>query len=123
MWDIRNGNNLWTINDHCSDVYGISLHPSRPFIFSSCSRDTSIRTFIIDGFIQSLKINFLATQQFEAAQLAMIDTPENTFTTKGTFKLCSERAHELVSQAQSNQFADELDQMLAFHEFFTHSEG
>ena len=53
----------------------------------------------------------------------MIDTPENTFTTKGTFKLCSERAHELVSMAQSNQFADELDQMLAFHEFFTLSEG
>lgn len=51
MWDIRNGNHLWTITDHCSDVYGITLHPSRPFVFSSCSRDTSIRTFTIDGFI------------------------------------------------------------------------
>lgn len=51
MWDIRNGNHLYTLKDHCSDVYGITLHPHRPFLFSSCSRDTSIRTFIIDGFI------------------------------------------------------------------------
>jgi WD40 repeat protein len=64
MWDIRNGNHLWTLNDHCSDVYGITLHPDRPFVLSSCSRDTSIRTFIIDGFIQSLKINFLSTKNF-----------------------------------------------------------
>ena len=102
MWDIRNGNHLWTINDHCSDVYGITLHPNRPFVFSSCSRDTSIRTFTIDGFIQSLKINFLTSKQYDDSQLTMIDTPENTFATKGTFKLCSERAHELVSWAQSN---------------------
>ena len=123
MWDIRNGSHLYTLKDHCSDVYGITLHPHRPFIFSSCSRDTSIRTFIIDGFIQSLKINFLTSQQYDESQMAMIDTPENTFATKGSFKLCSERAHELVSWAQSNQFQDELDQMLAFNEFFTLAEG
>ena len=89
MWDIRNGNHLWTITDHCSDVYGITLHPSRPFVFSSCSRDTSIRTFIIDGFIQSLKINFLTTKDLNESQLKMVDNPENTFASKGTFKLCS----------------------------------
>lgn len=61
MWDIRTGNHMWTLTDHASDVYGITLHPKRPFVFSSCSRDTSIRTFIVDGFIQSLKINFLTT--------------------------------------------------------------
>ena len=53
----------------------------------------------------------------------MVDTPENTFAAKGQFKLCSERAHELVSWAQGNQFTDELDQLLAFNEFFTLSEG
>jgi len=51
MWDIRTGNHMWTLTDHASDVYGITLHPNRPFTFASCSRDTSIRTFIIDGFI------------------------------------------------------------------------
>ena len=65
MWDIRNGNHLWTMNDHCSDVYGITVHPNRPFVFASCSRDTSIRTFTIDGFIQSLKINFLTSKTFD----------------------------------------------------------
>ena len=101
MWDIRNGNHLWTLTDHCSDVYGITAHPLRPFVFSSCSRDTSIRTFIIDGFIQSLKINFLASTSFDQSQLALLDTPENAFATKGTFKLCSTRAHQLVAQAQN----------------------
>ena len=96
MWDIRSGNHLWTLTDHCSDVYGITLHPARPFVFSSCSRDTSIRTFMIDGFIQSLKINFLLTKEFSQAQLAMVDTPENAFAQKGTFKLCSETARGLV---------------------------
>lgn len=99
MWDIRNGNHLWSLTDHCSDVYGITLHPDRPFVFSSCSRDTSIRTFIIDGFIQSLKINFLSTKTFDETQLSLLDTPENTFATKGTFKLCSPKAHELVRKA------------------------
>ncbi len=99
MWDIRNGNHLMTLSDHCSDVYGITLHPLRPFVFSSCSRDTSIRTFIIDDYIQSLKINFLTSKNFDESQLALVDSPENTFATEGSFKLCSERAHELVQMA------------------------
>ena len=98
MWDIRSGNHMWTLTDHASDVYGITLHPQRPFTFSSCSRDTSIRTFIIDGFIQSLKLNFLAQSgRFDEAQLpSLIDTPENAFAAKGVFNLCSPAAHELV---------------------------
>ena len=123
MWDIRNGNHLWTLTDHCSDVYGITLHPERPFVFSTCSRDTSIRTFQIDGFIQSLKINFLSSLSFDQAQLALLDSPENTFATKGTFKLCSEKARDLITRAQGGQFADELDQLVTFNEFFCLSEG
>ena len=53
----------------------------------------------------------------------MIDTPDNTFATKGTFKLCSEQARELVVKATVGKFADELDQILAFNDFFTLSEG
>ena len=59
MWDIRSGQCMLTLTDHNSDVYGISFHPSRPFVFSSCSRDTSIRMFCIEGMVQSLKMNFL----------------------------------------------------------------
>ena len=53
----------------------------------------------------------------------MIDTPENTFAAKGVFKLCSDEARSLVQKAQSNGFADELEQNLAFYEFFCMSEG
>ena len=96
MWDIRTGSNLWTLTDHCSDVYGITLHPERPFVFSSCSRDTSIRTFIIDGFIQSLKVNFLSSPQLNISQLTLLDTPANAFEARGVFKLCSPRAQSLI---------------------------
>jgi len=123
MWDIRSGNHLWTLTDHCSDVYGITLHPERPFVFSSCSRDTSIRTFIFDGFIQTLKINFLTAASLDSSQLALLDTPENAFAAKGVFKLCSPIAHQLVSKAQNGHFENELDQMLQLYEFFCHAEG
>ena len=53
----------------------------------------------------------------------MIDSPENAFATRGVFKLCSDEARTLVQKAQSGGFADELDQNLAFYEFFCMSEG
>ncbi len=60
IWDIRSGACMCTISDHSSDVYGINVHPLKPFVFTSCSRDTSMRTFCIDGIIQALRLNFLA---------------------------------------------------------------
>jgi WD40 repeat protein len=51
VWDIRSGNCITTITDHNADVYGISFQQSRPFIFASCSRDTTIRHFCIDSLV------------------------------------------------------------------------
>jgi len=59
MWDIRSGRCMTTIKDHNSDVYAICFNPSRPFTFASCSRDTTIRLFSIDGMISSLKMQLL----------------------------------------------------------------
>ena len=78
MWDIRTGNIMLTLTDHNSDVYGISFHRERPFVFSSCSRDTSIRMFCIEGLVQSLKMNFLCrVGPIEDPDNKLIDTPEN----------------------------------------------
>ena len=43
VWDIRTGDSIYVIYDHIADVYGIMSHPKRPFVYASCSRDTSIR--------------------------------------------------------------------------------
>jgi WD repeat-containing protein 17 len=59
LWDIRSGHCMFTMVDHNSDVYGISLHPERPFLYASCSRDTTIRLFSIDGLVSALKIQLL----------------------------------------------------------------
>jgi WD40 repeat protein len=60
LWDIRSGNCMYTIQDHNADVYGLSFHKDRPFLFASCSRDTTIRLFVIDGLISALKMQLLA---------------------------------------------------------------
>ena len=39
-WDVQVGACLHTVRHHLADVYGISTHPDRPFVYASCSRDT-----------------------------------------------------------------------------------
>jgi WD40 repeat protein len=51
IWDIRSGACMLTLTDHNSDVYGISFQERRPFVFASCSRDTTIRHFNFDGLV------------------------------------------------------------------------
>lgn len=59
LWDIRTGHCMFTITDHNADVYGITFHPERPFLFASCSRDTTIRLFLIDNIVSALKMQLL----------------------------------------------------------------
>lgn len=89
LWDIRNGNCLYTITDHNSDVYGITLHPARPFLFASCSRDTTIRLFSIDGLVSSLKMQLLHDSKIDNSKKQIFDTPQATYDQKGTYKLCA----------------------------------
>ena len=70
---------MFTISDHNADVYGISFHPERPFLFASCSRDTTIRLFIIDGLISALKMQLLADEKVENINKNLYDTPQNTY--------------------------------------------
>ena len=65
LWDIRSGHCMFTLEDHNSDVYGITIHPERPFLFGSCSRDTTLRLFNIDGIIVSLKMQLLLAENSE----------------------------------------------------------
>ena len=124
MWDIRTGQCMLTLTDHNSDVYGISAHPHRPFVFSSCSRDTSIRMFCIEGLVQSLKMNFLCrVGPIEDPDNKLLDTPENQYASKGTYKLCGTRARELVEATRQGAFESELKQLLSFYDFLTFTDG
>ena len=35
MWDWRSGTCLRVCTDHAADVYGLSIHPLRPFLLAS----------------------------------------------------------------------------------------
>mmetsp|Transcript_17137 Transcript_17137/g.30766 ORF Transcript_17137/g.30766 Transcript_17137/m.30766 type:complete len:1177 (-) Transcript_17137:8002-11532(-) len=52
LWDLRGGECIYTATEHHADVYGLCSHPSRPFLYFSCSRDTSIRQWTIEDYIQ-----------------------------------------------------------------------
>ncbi|CAN0523170.1 unnamed protein product, partial [Scytosiphon promiscuus] len=43
------------MNDHVADVYGLSAAPGRPFLYTSVSRDTTLRQFTLEGIVSSIK--------------------------------------------------------------------
>lgn len=61
VWDTRVGQCCKVITDHHADVYGLSCHPDRPFMFCSSSRDTSLRFFSLEDMVC---INSMSTTRF-----------------------------------------------------------
>lgn len=59
VWDIRTCSTIYIMNHHIADIYGIDSHPARPFIYTSCSRDTTIRQWALNGFIHSIKLRLV----------------------------------------------------------------
>jgi len=86
IWDTRTGTCIYTISDHNADVYGLSFHPERPFIFISSSRDTSLRFWSIDSLITPVRLQMLLNPISQ--KLCQI-SPEEAFRTKGEYKLAS----------------------------------
>ena len=62
MWDVRSGNCLYTATEHHADIYGLATHPRRPFMYVSCSRDTSLRLWSVEDFVSKLLIKALLDQ-------------------------------------------------------------
>jgi hypothetical protein len=62
VWDIRNNRCLHVAKDHHADVYGISVHEQRPFIYGSTSRDTTIRFWTLEPLLKNLVIKAVLTR-------------------------------------------------------------
>ncbi|CAN0530494.1 unnamed protein product, partial [Ectocarpus sp. 12 AP-2014] len=54
-WDDRREACIAVMSDHVADVYGLSASPSRPFLYTSVSRDTTIRLFGLEGVASSIR--------------------------------------------------------------------
>ncbi|CAE8691094.1 unnamed protein product [Polarella glacialis] len=59
VWDVAESRCLYVSHDHHADVYGLSLHPRRPFFLVSSSRDTTIRFWIFEDIVRPLLVQAL----------------------------------------------------------------
>ncbi|KAK2963213.1 putative WD repeat protein 17 [Blattamonas nauphoetae] len=58
VWNVKQGSCISVVRDHHADVYGLAVHPLRPFTFVSCSRDTSLRIWE-DTLATSIRTQFV----------------------------------------------------------------
>ncbi len=56
VWDVYSGVCIQVISNHSADVYSIVSHPERPFTYASCSRDTTVRIFELEGIFELMRI-------------------------------------------------------------------
>ena len=112
---------MYTISVHNSDVYGIAFQSSRPFIFASCSRDTTVRHFCIEGLVQQLKMKLICGSTKVPQEV--LDDPQQTNKLKGQYKLCSKKAYELINKANNEGFKDEFSKQIAIFDYLYHQDG
>lgn len=65
LWDTVNAICLKVISDHAADVYSLVSHPSRPFAYLSCSRDSTVRLWELDAVASHLKVVAMLDESFE----------------------------------------------------------
>lgn len=56
IWNVISATCLQVIFDHVADIYTVTSHPARPFSYVSCSRDSTLRLWEIEGLIIRLRI-------------------------------------------------------------------
>jgi WD40 repeat protein len=55
IWNVVSATCLQVIFDHVADIYTVTSHPARPFCYVSCSRDSTLRVWEIEGLILRLR--------------------------------------------------------------------
>jgi WD40 repeat protein len=60
-WDIATGSCVCVARNHFADVYGIASHPERPFVFASCSRDSTVRFWSLGGAPSLLRLRCIVS--------------------------------------------------------------
>lgn len=67
VWDVALGVEIYVATEHHADVYGLTAHPSRPFLLISSSRDTSLRFWACEELAQSHLLRaVMHPEKFEA---------------------------------------------------------
>jgi WD40 repeat protein len=100
VWDCHTSTCIATVNDHHSDVYGLSSHPNRPFLYGSTSRDTTIRFFTLESTFKEIFIKAVMRKSLTE----LIGNPYNFFQKTGdavTLKLSGVGSKFINTQLQN----------------------
>ncbi|KAJ3188139.1 hypothetical protein HDU85_005287 [Gaertneriomyces sp. JEL0708] len=100
------GDGVWTsqtlhiVTHHQADVYGLSTHPSRPFLFASSSRDNTLRLWSMEELVRDVKWGVLKWihegGDREALKKILLVDKDNALEKTIGFKLCGEGSTRLV---------------------------
>jgi len=115
-WDTRDQTILSISKEHHSDVYGIASHPERPFVYVSCSRDTSVRFWSIGKIVIPLMLRVLVTNDWDDI-LGIAPTSLDSKTE--LLKLCGTVSRR-VAQETGNSTNDPIeyyDKILSFFSY------
>jgi FOG: WD40 repeat len=100
MWDLRDKKCIHVANEHHADVYGIASHPERPFVYVSCSRDTSVRFWSVERLVAPLLLRVIISNDWDD----VIGNPSSGFTSqKDPLKLMGAGTKKIFSEVQSLQ--------------------
>lgn len=92
VWDVQSGKTISFASHHHVDVYGLSVHPKRPFIYGSTSRDSTIRFWTLEPIFKNIVLKSILSKSLAP----VISKPESPFiTTRIESALCGAASLEL----------------------------
>lgn len=130
IWDIRAGGKcIHVITDHHADVYGLASHPSRPFVFTSSSRDTTLRFYSMDEITSpsTLGLARIKMQSIMKNGLLQASHIEGDVTVSGamkvgsSLKLCGAVSREMSKPAMA-QLKD-IERYTKLFDYFSNMSG
>jgi WD40 repeat protein len=124
VWDCWTGE-CQVINHHAADVYAITSHPKRPFVFVSSSRDTTIRMWEIDGKYKAMR--YLAVSKLSLKDLFYQDSSASSelAVLQGSGSRAAENLIEFLTsnEAPENKLVVQLLKYYVIYNFFCGSDG
>lgn len=112
-WDARDQTILNIAKEHHADVYAIASHPERPFVYVSCSRDTSVRFWSLGKIVIPLMLRVLVTNDWDDI---MGIAPTTLDVKTDLLKLCGAVSRRVANETGNltNDLIEYYDKILGF---------
>ncbi|PRP82721.1 hypothetical protein PROFUN_09983 [Planoprotostelium fungivorum] len=119
LWDVRSGKCIRIVKSHHADVYGLSSHRARPFVFASTSRDTTVRMWSLEDeeFVAHPRLTALV----QMSLTNLVQTVERAMVVNAPHGLCGPASDKLNQDLMRAPSPLVKAQLLA--DFFCRPEG